>query len=190
MIRTLRAPLLFRSHPALTRVYRKSNHSFADRRIMPNYRKCATPRALTPLPFPKTCTAMRFPEESKFARKSAYTPASSLIVHPLSRDFSNGLTPFPMSVTRTMCRWGCRLSGTRCALERPPAARGLLYRANHVGMGNFILAVARDMLTSEGFAHLTSRETPYIVNDFPLALLNRCLRADVLRLPPDFAQSA
>ncbi len=51
-----------------------------------------------------------------------------------------------------------------------PNARRLLFRANIIGIGDFVMAVALGIMTSEGFAHLLSRDAPNIINDYPLAL--------------------
>ncbi|MDW3224328.1 MAG: hypothetical protein R8G34_15845 [Paracoccaceae bacterium] len=51
-----------------------------------------------------------------------------------------------------------------------PNAKKLLMRANVIGILDFVFAVGLGIMTSEGFAHLLSRDTPNIVNDHPLAL--------------------
>lgn len=51
-----------------------------------------------------------------------------------------------------------------------PNARALLFRANIIGMLDFVVAVGLGIMTSEGFAHVLAHDTPNIVNDYPLAL--------------------
>lgn len=51
-----------------------------------------------------------------------------------------------------------------------PNAKRLLWRANVIGIADFALAIVLGVVTSEGFAHLLSKGTPNIINNFPLAL--------------------
>lgn len=51
-----------------------------------------------------------------------------------------------------------------------PEAPKMLARANLIGIGDFAMAVVLGILTSEGFAHVLSRDAPNIINDYPLAL--------------------
>lgn len=43
-------------------------------------------------------------------------------------------------------------------------------RANIIGLGDFAVAVATGLITSEGFLHLLSKEAPNIINAWPLGL--------------------
>ncbi len=52
----------------------------------------------------------------------------------------------------------------------PPDARRKLIRANVIGIGDFVIAVATGIMTSEGFAHILAHDTPNIVNLHPLAM--------------------
>jgi len=57
------------------------------------------------------------------------------------------------------------------ALNRGEAdARGKVMRANLIGLADFVVAVSTGLITSEGFLHLLSRESPNIINVYPLAL--------------------
>ncbi|MCR9219014.1 MAG: hypothetical protein NXI21_02195 [Alphaproteobacteria bacterium] len=49
-------------------------------------------------------------------------------------------------------------------------ARTLVVRANVIGLADFTVAVGLGLITSEGFLHLAARETPNIINLYPLAL--------------------
>ena len=51
----------------------------------------------------------------------------------------------------------------------PQADRKVL-RANVIGLADFAVAVFMGLMTSEGFLHLLSRDTPNIINAYPLAL--------------------
>lgn len=55
------------------------------------------------------------------------------------------------------------------AQKRSNAYR-LLTRATWIGIMDFAVAVILGIMTSEGFAHLFSRESPNIINDYPLAM--------------------
>lgn len=46
----------------------------------------------------------------------------------------------------------------------------LVWRANIIGLLDFVVAVFIGMITSEGFLHLLSQEAPNIINIYPLAL--------------------
>lgn len=57
------------------------------------------------------------------------------------------------------------------ALNRGDAgADRLVLRANIVGLADFVVAVLTGLMTSEGFLHLMARDTPNIINHYPLVL--------------------
>ncbi len=59
----------------------------------------------------------------------------------------------------------------RRALQRQDARAGaLVYRANVIGLLDFVVAVGTGVLTSEGFLHLLSKDAPNIINHAPMAL--------------------
>jgi len=45
-----------------------------------------------------------------------------------------------------------------------------LWRANLIGLGDFAVAVATGLITSEGFLHLLAHDNPNIINAWPLGL--------------------
>lgn len=59
---------------------------------------------------------------------------------------------------------------SRALASGAPDAHRLLTRANLIGIGDIVIAVSLGILTSEGFAHLLSKDAPNIINDHPLAL--------------------
>ncbi len=57
------------------------------------------------------------------------------------------------------------------ALQRGQAdADRLVRRANIIGLGDFALAVVTGLITTPGFVFLLARDTPNIINAYPLAL--------------------
>jgi len=49
-------------------------------------------------------------------------------------------------------------------------ARALVWRANVIGLADFVVAVGTGLMTSEGFLHVMAKEDPNIINHFPLVL--------------------
>ena len=45
-----------------------------------------------------------------------------------------------------------------------------VWRANLIGLGDFVVAVSTGLITSEGFLHLLAHDAPNIINHYPLAL--------------------
>ncbi|MEP3048767.1 MAG: hypothetical protein ABJL55_15630 [Roseibium sp.] len=57
------------------------------------------------------------------------------------------------------------------ALERGQAnATALVWRANIIGLLDFLVAILTGVMTSEGFAHVLAAENPNIINHYPLVL--------------------
>ena len=57
------------------------------------------------------------------------------------------------------------------AVQRGDAdAERQVWRANMIGLGDFVVAVFTGLITSEGFLHLLAHDAPNIINHYPLAL--------------------
>lgn len=57
------------------------------------------------------------------------------------------------------------------ALERgQDNARALVWRANIIGLLDFLVAILTGVMTSEGFAHVLATDSPNIINQYPLVL--------------------
>ena len=57
------------------------------------------------------------------------------------------------------------------ALDRGDAnAERLVWRANIIGLADFLIAVSIGLITSVGFLHLLAQDAPNIINAYPLAL--------------------
>jgi hypothetical protein len=59
---------------------------------------------------------------------------------------------------------------SRALVASTPDAHRLLARANLIGIGDLVMAVSLGIMTSEGFAHVLSKDFPNIINDHQLAL--------------------
>jgi len=57
------------------------------------------------------------------------------------------------------------------AIDRGDAdADRLLWRANIIGLSDFVVAVSIGVITTPGFLHLLAQDAPNIINTYPLAL--------------------
>lgn len=58
----------------------------------------------------------------------------------------------------------------RAVQRRDADADRKVWRANMIGLGDFVVAVGTGLITSEGFLHLAAHDAPNIINQYPLAL--------------------
>jgi hypothetical protein len=62
------------------------------------------------------------------------------------------------------------IQAVRALSNNAPNAERLVRRANIIGLTDFVVAVTTGLMTSAGFIHILARDTPNIINAYPLAL--------------------